>query len=175
MSERSIERAQAAVTVILPPVIDVTIVSPIPLPVTTTQLPALLVGGRLDTNIGAWLGSTAPTVGQKTAANSIPVVLASDQTVTETPSSTSSVTSVAASAGVVTLLVANATRLDATFFNDSDTEVLYLKLGAAASLVSYTVQIQPLAYYELPYRYTGIITGIWTAAVGNARITELTP
>lgn len=43
------------------------------------RLPAALVGGRLDTNNGAWLGSTAPTVGQKTAAASIPVVLASNQ------------------------------------------------------------------------------------------------
>lgn len=44
-------------------------------------LPAALVGGRLDTNLGAWLGSAAPTVGQKTAANSLPVVIASDQEV----------------------------------------------------------------------------------------------
>lgn len=42
-------------------------------------LPAALVGGRLDTNTGAWLGSTAPTVGSKTSAASIPVVIASDQ------------------------------------------------------------------------------------------------
>lgn len=42
-------------------------------------LPAALVGGRLDTNLGAWLGSTAPTVGQKTMANSVPVAIASDQ------------------------------------------------------------------------------------------------
>lgn len=49
------------------------------LTVDTPQLPAALVGGRLDSNIGAWLGSTAPTVGQKTMANSVPVVLASDQ------------------------------------------------------------------------------------------------
>lgn len=47
--------------------------------VKTGQLPASLVGGRLDANVGAWLGSTAPTVGQKTSANSIPTVLASDQ------------------------------------------------------------------------------------------------
>lgn len=47
--------------------------------VKTGQLPALLVGGKLDTNIGAWLGSTAPTVGQKTMASSLPVVIASDQ------------------------------------------------------------------------------------------------
>jgi len=48
-------------------------------PVTSTQLPAALVGGRLDENVGAWLGSTAPTVGSKTSANSVPVVIASDQ------------------------------------------------------------------------------------------------
>jgi hypothetical protein len=46
---------------------------------TASQLPAALVGGRLDTNIGSWLGSTAPSVGQKTSANSIPTVIASDQ------------------------------------------------------------------------------------------------
>lgn len=50
------------------------------LTIDTTQLPAALVGGRLDINVGAWLGSTAPTVGQKTMANSIPVVISSDQT-----------------------------------------------------------------------------------------------
>lgn len=42
------------------------------------QFPTALVGGRFDNNIGAWLGSTAPTVGQKTMANSIPIVIASD-------------------------------------------------------------------------------------------------
>lgn len=44
------------------------------------QLPASLVEGRLDANLGSWLGSTAPTVGQKTSSASLPVVLASDQT-----------------------------------------------------------------------------------------------
>lgn len=43
------------------------------------QLPAALVGARLDTNIGAWLGSTLPTVAQKAMASSIPVAIASDQ------------------------------------------------------------------------------------------------
>ena len=46
---------------------------------TASQLPSSLVSGRLDVNLGAWLGSTAPTVGSKTSANSIPVVIASDQ------------------------------------------------------------------------------------------------
>lgn len=47
-------------------------------------LPAALVGGRLDNNIGAWLGATTPTVGQKTMAASIPVSIASDQTAIDT-------------------------------------------------------------------------------------------
>ncbi len=47
---------------------------------TAAQLPTALVGSRLDVNSGAWLGSTAPSVGQKTMASSIPVVIASDMT-----------------------------------------------------------------------------------------------
>jgi hypothetical protein len=45
------------------------------------QLPAALVGGRLDDNIGSWMGATTPTVGQKAMAASLPVVVASDQSV----------------------------------------------------------------------------------------------
>jgi hypothetical protein len=45
----------------------------------TGQLPSALIGGRLDANNGAWLGSTAPTVGQKAMASSLPVTIASDQ------------------------------------------------------------------------------------------------
>lgn len=41
-------------------------------------LPSALVGGRFDTNIGSWLGSTIPTIGVKVSASSIPVVLAND-------------------------------------------------------------------------------------------------
>ena len=48
--------------------------------VKTGQLPAALVGGRVDANVGAWLGSTAPTVGQKAASSCIPVIIANDQT-----------------------------------------------------------------------------------------------
>jgi len=85
----------ASVPVVLPSDQLVTLAEPVSvddnggsLTVDTPQLPAALVGGRLDENLGAWLGSTAPTVGQKTAAASIPVVLASDQpvlSVTTTP------------------------------------------------------------------------------------------
>jgi hypothetical protein len=44
-----------------------------------SRIPAALVGGRFDSNLGSWFGSTAPTVGVKAAADSIPVTIASDQ------------------------------------------------------------------------------------------------
>lgn len=88
---------------------------------------------------------------------------------------TSSVSSVAASAVNQTLIAANTARRGAMVFNDSATATLFLKLGATASATSYTVQIPPNNYYELPSPvYTGRIDGIWSAAVGDARITELT-
>lgn len=43
-----------------------------------TRIPAALVGGRFDTNVGSWLGSTVPTVGAKASASSLPVVIATD-------------------------------------------------------------------------------------------------
>lgn len=89
-------------------------------------------------------------------------------------SATATVTSVAASATNVTLLASNAARKGMTLYNDS-TSVLYLKLGLTASTTSYTVQVGPNGFYELPTEpiFTGEIDGIWLVANGNARITEL--
>lgn len=42
---------------------------------------SLDTSGRLRIDNSSWIGSTAPTVGQKAMANSIPVVVSSDQTV----------------------------------------------------------------------------------------------
>lgn len=93
--------------------------------------------------------------------------------VSQAPSTTATRTSVASSVTVVTLLAANTSRKGATIFNDS-TAVLYVGLGAAASVTSYTIHMAPDNYYEVPGNYTGIITGLWLAANGNARVTELT-
>lgn len=110
------------------------------------------------------------TVQGDPAAAPVPVAVAT--------SSTGVGASVAASATVVTLLAANASRKGATIYNDSATEVLSVFLGAGASATQFTVKLAAGAsiggYYEVPYGYTGVITGIWTAAVGNARVTELT-
>lgn len=95
--------------------------------------------------------------------------------VAEVSSTTSAVTSVAGSATTVSLLALNTARKNAVFFNES-TAILYLKLGATASTTSYTVQVPPGGYFELPLIkiYTGAIDGIWSAANGSVRITELT-
>lgn len=90
-------------------------------------------------------------------------------------SSTATLTSVASSATTVSLLASNANRKGAYFFNDS-TSILYLAYAASASTTAYTTQIPASSLFELPPEpvFTGAISGIWAAANGNARITELT-
>jgi hypothetical protein len=170
--------------------------------------------GRVDSNIGAWFGSISPTVGSKTSANSIPVVVASDQgavavkgagtagvsdtnvvtvqgiasgtalpvsstfanmNVTTAPAgqTTATLSNVSGSASSVTLLASNANRKGATIVNDSSA-ILYVKFGSTASTTSYTVRMVSNAYYEVPFNYSGIITGIWASATGAARVTEIT-
>jgi len=72
------------------------------------------------------------------------------------------------------LLAANTARRGATIFNDS-TATLYVNFGATADAVDkYVVPLDSKAYYEVPFAYTGVISGIWSAANGNAQIYELT-
>ena len=94
--------------------------------------------------------------------------------VAQAPSSTATLSSVASSATTVSLLASNTARKGMTVFNES-TAILYLAYAATASTTAYTVQIPANSYYELPFikTYTGAISGIWSAANGNARITEL--
>lgn len=95
-------------------------------------------------------------------------------TETPTPSTIGTQTSVASSAASVAILAANAARLGATVVNDGSNN-LYMRLNAgAATTATFTVKIAAGGYYELPFRYTGAITGIWDVATGSARITELT-
>lgn len=71
------------------------------------------------------------------------------------------------------LLASNANRKGATIWNNS-TATLNLELGATASTNDYTAQLAPGGYYEVPYGYTGAISGVWSAANGNALVRELT-
>jgi hypothetical protein len=95
-------------------------------------------------------------------------------TTSEARPSTSTTSSVAGSATSVVLLPNNSARLGATIYNDSGA-LLYVKLGATASTIDYTIKLFPLSYYEVPYGYTGEIDAVWSNAMGFARISELVP
>lgn len=89
----------------------------------------------------------------------------------ERTNGTATLASVAGSATSVTILAANAERIGAVIVNDS-TETLYLKYGATASSGSYTTKLGPQQQHDVRPGYTGILDGLWTAAAGNARVTE---
>lgn len=131
---------------------------------------------RIAQRLTSLIALIPASLGQKTMANSFAVTLASDQSalsVTESGAATGTQTSVASSASNVTILASNTSRKGATIYNDS-TAILYIRFAATATTSNYTVQIPSGGYYEVPFRYTGIIDGIWSAANGNARVTELT-
>jgi hypothetical protein len=88
---------------------------------------------------------------------------------------TGATTAVASLTTLQTILAANTARYGATVYND-DANSLYLLLGAGTVTSSvYTVQIPGGGYYEVPYGFTGILTGLWAAdGAGSARVTEFT-
>jgi hypothetical protein len=94
-------------------------------------------------------------------------------TVSNPTSSTSTPSTVSASTTSGALLAANSNRVGATIWNNS-TANLFIDLDSAASTTDFSAKISPGGYYELPFRYTGVISGIWDAANGNALVRELT-
>jgi hypothetical protein len=81
-------------------------------------------------------------------------------------------TSVASSAATVTLIAANANRRSLTIFNNS-TAILYVAFDATATQAGAKVPIGAGGFYEMPSPiYTGVISGIWASANGNASIYE---
>ena len=84
---------------------------------------------------------------------------------------TATLASVASSATSVTIFAAANGSNGRTVFNDS-TAVLYLAFAATASETAYTVQVAAGGYYEVPWNFDGVISGIWASANGNARTTS---
>lgn len=150
-------------------------------PISATTLP-LPTGAATETTLAARLADTTfttriNTLGQKTSANSTPVVLASDQSAiptTQATSATATRTDVASSATSVTIIASNASRKAAIIMNDS-TKILYIRYGSAATtLTDFTDKLFPGDRYVVEGSYTGQITGLWAAVNGSARLTELT-
>lgn len=88
-------------------------------------------------------------------------------------SGTATLSSVAGNASSVTLLGANTSRKGMVIHNDSSA-ILYVAFAATATTSAFTYRLNPFDTLEPKVNYTGLITGIWVSATGNARITELT-
>lgn len=149
---------------------------------TFIQLPADSTGKAVLSFDFTEAGSPAPNAGVRHAqgmvlcdsSGAVIGVLGSSLSVRRPAASAAAVTNVAASAASVTLVASNANRRGLLVFNDS-TANLYLKYGATASATSFTVPLGPGGLFEMPEPiYSGIVDGIWSAANGAARITELT-
>lgn len=95
------------------------------------------------------------------------------QEVVTAAAATATLSNVSGSASSVTVLAANAARLGATVVNDSGA-ICYVKFGSTASATSFTYKLAAGDTLEVPFAYTGILTGIWTSATGSARVTEFT-
>lgn len=144
-------------------------------PVSAASLP-LPTGAATETTLAA-ISTKTPALGAAVTASSTPVNVASDQVVNVKTSTntTPANANVAASASNVTLQASNANRRGLSVFNDGST-TLYVKLGATATLTSFTAPVAPQALYEVPFSYTGIVDGIWAGSpTGSARMTEITP
>lgn len=150
----------------------------LPLPTgaaTAAKQPALGTAGTSSADVITVQGRASMTaLVVDGSAVTQPVSIAATVTSKEVRSATGTRTSVAGSASSVTLLASNASRLGATIFNDS-TQILYADLsGGTASSSAFTYKMNPGDTLETPANYTGLITGIWASANGNARVTEFT-
>lgn len=90
-------------------------------------------------------------------------------------SSTATLTSVASGTSSVALLAANTNRRGGSIQNTS-TAILYVRMdgGTATATTGHSVQMAANTYFEIPYGYTGAISGIWASANGQANVTEYT-
>ena len=95
--------------------------------------------------------------------------------VRERAATTATLATVTASTSSVTIRTSNTARRGLIVHNDSDTAILYLTLdGTTASTSNYSVKLYPQDRWEMWPVVTTAITGIWSAASGAARVTELT-
>lgn len=88
-------------------------------------------------------------------------------------STAAAATAVTAATETTTLLAANENRKGASVWNDSSA-TLYLEMGSTVSSSDYAVAMGAGDYFEVPYGYTGMITGVWTTATGRAMVREFT-
>lgn len=102
-------------------------------------------------------------------------IFSSPVIVVEESACTTTVTSIPANLVAVPLAPANSTRIGFSIRNTSTTDTLYVLISATGTVTPafHSVALRPTAYYEDPYRYLGLVTGVWSpAATGAADVTE---
>lgn len=159
-----------------------------PFPITITNASVAVTGAFFQTTQPVSLasvgltGTTAPTsatlVGRVDANGNLQAVSDTNPLqVKIAKATTGTATQVAASASSTTVLASNAGRRSAIIVNDS-TATLYLlcHTGGTASSSVYTVALPPKgtvgASFVIDNGYSGDVIGIWSAANGNAVVTE---
>lgn len=129
-----------------------------------------------NTTLSTISGQLPATIGQHTMAASTSVTLASDQgpiSVVATLSSTGTLSSVSLTTSTQVILASNSARKGFMIYNDS-LNMLFIAFSATASTTAFSTKIQPGGAYEPGIDYTGVISGIASAASGAARVTEFT-
>ncbi len=94
--------------------------------------------------------------------------------VRERTATTATLATVTATTGSTTIRSSNAARRGLIVHNDSTNGTLYLALdGSTATTNNYSIKLYPEDRYEMWPVVTTTVTGIWSAASGSARVTEL--
>lgn len=137
-----------------------------PLPITGTVAMTGMTGTLSSPSITQFSDGTTPA--QKAAVDAAGGVAVSNR------AANAALTNVASVLTSVVVLAANPARKTVIVYNDS-TANLKIAFSALASATSFTLLLPPgVAYEPAITSYTGAISGIWDAANGFARVTEVT-
>jgi hypothetical protein len=88
-------------------------------------------------------------------------------------STTPALSSVSVTTSNTSVIASNTSRKGLLIQNEG-TATAYIVLGGTATTTSYSVQIATGGYYELPFSYTGAVSGITSTGTAQLRVTELT-
>lgn len=126
-----------------------------------------------NTTLSAISAQLPAALGPQSSSGSLSIVQATGTTfsVSQTTSATANLTSVSNSLTSVTVLASNSARKGFVVYNDSIV-ILYIAFGATASTTAFSYKLQPATAYTSDTLYTGVISGIASAASGSARVTE---
>ena len=130
--------------------------------------PSFFAARRIALQIADLNGSRTPKTVQLEVNPDMPLT---NPTTGQARSSTAASTTVASSATSVSLLAANANRQGATVWNSS-TATLFLDFDSAATTADHALKVDPGGYVEVPFGFTGAISGVWSAVNGNALVRE---